>query len=40
MIEEYVAAGLSKFVIRPASAEQPLAGFLAEFITEMLPLQT
>jgi probable F420-dependent oxidoreductase len=40
MIEEYGAAGLSKFVIRPASAEQPLAGFLAEFITEMLPLQT
>jgi len=40
MIEEYVAAGLSKFVIRPA-APQPTAGrFIDQFVSEMLPLQT
>jgi probable F420-dependent oxidoreductase len=38
MIEQYVAAGLSKFVIRPAA--QPGARFLDQFVTEMLPLQT
>jgi probable F420-dependent oxidoreductase len=39
MVEAYVAGGLSKFVIRPASARQ--AGrFLDQFVSEMLPLQT
>ena len=40
MIEEYVAAGLSKFVIRPAAAQAPAARFLEKFVSEMLPLQT
>jgi probable F420-dependent oxidoreductase len=40
MIEEYVAAGLSKFVIRPAAAQPPAARFLEQFVSEMLPLQT
>ncbi len=43
LIDAYVAAGLSKFVIRPAEPVQDLRGisdFLAEFMTEMLPLQT
>jgi hypothetical protein len=40
MIEEYVAAGLSKFVIRPAAAT-PLAGeFLDHFVSELMPMQT
>jgi hypothetical protein len=40
MIDQYVAAGLSKFVIRPA-APQPSAGaFLDRFVTEMMQLQT
>jgi probable F420-dependent oxidoreductase len=42
-IGEYVAAGLSKFVVRPA-AVRPDAGsldrFLAEFTEHMVPLQT
>lgn len=38
MIEQYVAAGLSKFVIRPA-ADPPLEDFLADFAREMMPLQ-
>jgi probable F420-dependent oxidoreductase len=40
MIEQYVGAGLSKFVIRPAAAQPPAAAFLDRFVTEMLPLQT
>jgi probable F420-dependent oxidoreductase len=40
MIEEYVAAGLTKFVIRPAAAETSFAAFLDPFVTEMMPLQT
>jgi probable F420-dependent oxidoreductase len=40
MIEEYVAAGLSKFVIRPAAAA-PLAGeFLDHFVSDLMPMQT
>jgi probable F420-dependent oxidoreductase len=39
MIEQYVAAGLSKFVIRPANA-QSAARFLDRFVAEMMPLQT
>jgi probable F420-dependent oxidoreductase len=42
-IGEYVAAGLSKFVVRPAAAQQDegsLERFLAEFTEHMAPLQT
>jgi probable F420-dependent oxidoreductase len=42
MIEEYVAAGLSKFVVRSATASDTpgaLAEFLDRFAAEMLPLQ-
>jgi probable F420-dependent oxidoreductase len=40
MIEQYVAGGLTKFVLRPASPQASLAGFLAKFVDEMLPLQS
>jgi len=40
MIEAYVAAGLSKFVVRPASALPQPGRFLDRFLSEMLPLQT
>jgi probable F420-dependent oxidoreductase len=40
MIEEYVAAGLTKFVIRPAAAETSFGVFLERFVAEMMPLQT
>jgi probable F420-dependent oxidoreductase len=40
MIEEYVAAGLSKFVIRPAVAQQTAGEFIGQFASELLPLQT
>ncbi len=42
-IGEYVAAGLSKFVVRPATArpdDGALEEFLAEFTEHMVPLQT
>lgn len=39
MIEEYTAAGLSKFVIRPATGRVPIEKFIEQFTTEMLPLQ-
>lgn len=40
LIEEYVAAGLSKFVIRPAGRADDFDRFLDGFVTEMMPLQT
>jgi hypothetical protein len=40
MIEEYVAAGISKFVIRPAAAAQPADGFADDLARELMPLQT
>jgi probable F420-dependent oxidoreductase len=40
MIGEYVAAGLTKFVIRPADPQTSLRGFLNRFAAEMMPLQT
>jgi probable F420-dependent oxidoreductase len=40
MIEEYVAAGLSKFVIRSAGEPGSLDRFLDDFATELMPLQT
>jgi probable F420-dependent oxidoreductase len=40
MIEEYVAAGLTKFVIRPAGAVTAFGDFLERFAAELMPLQT
>jgi len=39
LIGDYVAAGLSKFVIRPAGWED-IRRFIDEFVAEMMPLQT
>ena len=39
MIERYVAAGLSKFVIRPATAPEPFGSFAEGFVRELVPLQ-
>jgi hypothetical protein len=44
MIEQYVDAGLSKFVVRPASVTagaeaSGLEEFLEQFAAEMMPLQ-
>jgi probable F420-dependent oxidoreductase len=40
MIGEYVDAGLTKFVIRPADPRSSLRGFLDRFAAELMPLQT
>jgi len=40
LIEQYVAAGLTKFVLRPASPQASLRGFLEKFADEMMPLQS
>ena len=39
-IEQYVLAGISKFVIRPAAPPASLDGFLNDFARELMPLQT
>lgn len=39
LIEAYVAAGLSKFVIRPAATPASLGQFIDDFAQEMLPAQ-
>jgi probable F420-dependent oxidoreductase len=39
MIEAYIEAGLTKFVVRPAANVSSFAQFLDEFRAEMLPLQ-
>jgi probable F420-dependent oxidoreductase len=39
LIEAYVAAGLSKFVIRPAATPGSLDRFVEDFAREMMPLQ-
>ena len=39
LIDEYVAAGISKFVIRPA-ARLPVDEFLVDFARKLMPLQT
>jgi probable F420-dependent oxidoreductase len=39
MIEQYVAAGLTKFVVRPASAPVEFASFADAFVRELMPLQ-
>jgi probable F420-dependent oxidoreductase len=40
LIDKYVAAGLSKFVIRPAAAAAPFDEFIEHFANELMPLQT
>jgi probable F420-dependent oxidoreductase len=40
MIGEYVDAGLTKFVIRPADPRTSFGGFLDRFAAELMPLQT
>ena len=40
LVEEYVAVGLSKFVIRPAGPVSSFERFLEQFAREMMPLQT
>jgi probable F420-dependent oxidoreductase len=39
-IEQYVAAGVSKFVIRPAASPTSFGSFADGFVREMMPLQT
>jgi probable F420-dependent oxidoreductase len=39
LVEEYAAAGISKFVIRPAAATAHLESFLEQFVRELMPLQ-
>jgi probable F420-dependent oxidoreductase len=39
MIEQYIAAGISKFVIRPAAPPASLDEFLDTFTRELMPLQ-
>ena len=40
LIEDYVAAGLTKFVIRPGWAPMDPERFTADFVRELVPLQT
>ena len=40
MIEQYVRAGLSKFVIRPAAPPASFGAFVDGFVAELMPLQT
>src|SRR5215468_5663288 len=40
MIEQYISAGLSKFVVRPAAPPASLDDFLTDFARELMPLQT
>ena len=39
MIEQHVAAGLSKFVVRPADSSVSFGSFLDGFVRELMPLQ-
>lgn len=39
MIEQYIAAGISKFVVRPAAPPTSLDEFLDTFTRELMPLQ-
>lgn len=40
MIEQYVLAGISKFVVRPTALPASLDDFLSDFARELMPLQT
>jgi probable F420-dependent oxidoreductase len=39
LIEQYVEAGLSKFVVRPAAALPSFTAFMDDFVRELIPLQ-
>ncbi len=39
MLEQYVEAGLSKFVVRPAARAEPFQAFADAFVHELIPLQ-
>ena len=39
MIEQYVEAGLTKFVVRPATRPVPFGSFTEGFVRELMPLQ-
>jgi hypothetical protein len=39
-IEQYIVAGISKFVIRPAAPPASLDDFPNDFARELMPLQT
>lgn len=39
-IEQYISAGISKFVVRPAASPASLEDFLSDFGRELMPLQT
>jgi hypothetical protein len=39
MIEGYIEAGLSKFVVRPGSPGLPVSQFIDDFRAELLPLE-
>jgi hypothetical protein len=39
LIEQYVEAGLSKFVIRPADSVASFGSFADGFVRELVPLQ-
>ena len=39
MIEHYVEAGLSKFVVRPAARFEPFGEFVDGFVKKLKPLQ-
>jgi probable F420-dependent oxidoreductase len=39
MIEQYVEAGLSKFVVRPATRPEPFGSFIDGFVRELMPMQ-
>jgi probable F420-dependent oxidoreductase len=39
LLGQYVEAGLTKFVIRPAGRDEPFGPFLDGFVRELLPLQ-
>jgi len=39
MIGQYVEAGLSKFVVRPATQPEPFGSFVDGFVRELMPLQ-
>jgi probable F420-dependent oxidoreductase len=40
MIEQYVEAGLSKFVVRPVSEPESFGWFVDAFVRELMPLET
>ncbi|SBW17728.1 hypothetical protein FDG2_0352 [Candidatus Protofrankia californiensis] len=39
-IKDYIAVGVSKFVVRPATSPPSWADFIDQFATELLPIET